>query len=623
MSTLASLANMTFEQLAALPPEQRKAMGLIRPLTDAEFKSLTPEQLEQYGFTQPQHGAPIDFGGRVLKAPPGTQPHWDTDNLTPPTRLPNGVQFYHQNGGKPQMDVSNPSPAEVIPPQLQTVGAQFGGQPTETFSDVTPISKTETFSDVTPVGANPPGVPRPTVNMHQSALIGDPNYNMDTRPTPDDMILGTARDIYATSAPNIAHQMYRKFAGQPDTLGEIPEKATMLYGPAVLGEIGGVEPPMTPRPAAQPGAPDSVASRVADVAGDKLMAAARRFVAGRIPGAHFLMDLHDLVKAVTEQPETPTVPVARPPVAQPPLSVPEMPAKAPTGRTMADVEAQRQASRAAYMARTKAEGVRETPSGVQIEPETTPAPTPEAAPAVEPKVDTSPKAVEQQLNNALGGKPLQPNVPLKSQGKLPEGFSPVESSALKGYKYDPAAKEFEAITTGGQRYVYGDVSPDDVAKFEAADSKGRAFGDIRNSGSPLVAKYVGGKRVAVRPVKAASDLAPDEGDLTGILQQSLEQAQGNAPRFVYRARDVGEQGVPLTQNHAQATSDVNQALEYAQPGQRGNDWGQVVRIDLSKLSPSDYVIKRHPDGMQWVQFKRPLGENEVEVYAGKGAGAKK
>ncbi len=135
-----------------------------------------------------------------------------------------------------------------------------------------------------------------------------------------------------------------------------------------------------------------------------------------------------------------------------------------------------------------------------------------AAPA--PKITQ--KAVEQQLNDALGGRPLQPGVPLRQQvltkspaeaPKLPQGFSPVDSSALKGFKYDPHTREFESITQGGQHYIYGDVDPDVAAKFEAADSKGTAWSELRKSpGVTQVAKVVNGKRISTRPARGLSNL---------------------------------------------------------------------------------------------------------------------
>jgi hypothetical protein len=158
------------------------------------------------------------------------------------------------------------------------------------------------------------------------------------------------------------------------------------------------------------------------------------------------------------------------------------------------------------------------PSRVTGGPEVAPRYTPgesgsiaESAAAPTPKI--TPKAVEQQLNDALGGQPLKPNVSLRNQSpaidfskyespaaKLPEGFTPVESSALKGFKYDPQTREFETITQGGQRYVHGDVSPEDAQAFIDAESKGKAWQQIREN--PLVAKVVNGKRIAVKPASS-------------------------------------------------------------------------------------------------------------------------
>lgn len=80
-----------------------------------------------------------------------------------------------------------------------------------------------------------------------------------------------------------------------------------------------------------------------------------------------------------------------------------------------------------------------------------------------------------------------------------EGHTPHDSSALKSSKYDPGAKEFHArMTSGDTTYVYGDVAPEEHEAFSGADSKGKAYQQIKN-GHPLVAKIVNGKRIAVKP----------------------------------------------------------------------------------------------------------------------------
>ncbi len=127
------------------------------------------------------------------------------------------------------------------------------------------------------------------------------------------------------------------------------------------------------------------------------------------------------------------------------------------------------------------------------------------------------------LNQGLGGKALEPNIPIKNQGgvitpkasevtpsaSVPEGHTPVDSSALKSYKYDPSTREFEVMTQGGGGYVHGDISPDQAKAFEDAPSKGKAWQSIRQNGT-LVAKIINGKRIPVKPVISDEDLISDE-----------------------------------------------------------------------------------------------------------------
>jgi hypothetical protein len=122
---------------------------------------------------------------------------------------------------------------------------------------------------------------------------------------------------------------------------------------------------------------------------------------------------------------------------------------------------------------------------------------------------------------------LQPSIPLREQlpftksrpAATPQGHSPVQSSALASYSYDPAAREFQAVTANGGHYIYGDVAPEQAAAFEQASSKGKAFSDLKNN-STLVAKVVNGKRIPVKPVASANY---DPNDLTDVLQRSVKQ----------------------------------------------------------------------------------------------------
>jgi hypothetical protein len=114
-----------------------------------------------------------------------------------------------------------------------------------------------------------------------------------------------------------------------------------------------------------------------------------------------------------------------------------------------------------------------------------------------------------QLEKGLGASPpLNRNVPLRGQlassmkeapPDMPEGHTPVkDSSAVRSYQHDPAAREFHVRgSSGDTTYVYGDVSPEAAKGFQDAPSKGQAWQTMKQN--PLVAKIVNGKRVAIKP----------------------------------------------------------------------------------------------------------------------------
>jgi hypothetical protein len=148
-------------------------------------------------------------------------------------------------------------------------------------------------------------------------------------------------------------------------------------------------------------------------------------------------------------------------------------------------------------------------------------PTPRGEIARTPK----PAEVERQLNESLGGRPLQPNVPLKNQNRIaPEitaSAKPSTSTAIQDYKYDPARQEMQVTTKAGAQYIHGDVSPEQAATFEQAGSKGKAWGELKKN-STYVGKIVNGQRINAKPPSSLRSASPD--DLTPILQESLKKA---------------------------------------------------------------------------------------------------
>ncbi|HEY1800094.1 MAG TPA: ParB N-terminal domain-containing protein [Terriglobales bacterium] len=232
-----------------------------------------------------------------------------------------------------------------------------------------------------------------------------------------------------------------------------------------------------------------------------------------------------------------------------------------------------------------------------------------------PAPDTSPAAIQQKLNDALGGKPLQPNVPLKNQipakgataaTSLPEGFTSVKSSAMQGYKYDPETEHFEIITPEGSRYGRMGITPDQVAAFEGANSKGRAWQILKDSpgvintknGAPRAVRVAsqsatpddvapGAEQAVPAPAKqtpqaqpvAQTKAAPQaaeapEGDLTDILQKSLEDAQA---RKQTTRTDLGQL---TTQNGKATVVPPKSALDAAIP--KGGVSTTAAPADLTK-----------------------------------------
>lgn len=166
----------------------------------------------------------------------------------------------------------------------------------------------------------------------------------------------------------------------------------------------------------------------------------------------------------------------------------------------------------------------QTPGGAVVAPRVkgllpgevdSPAPPVIAAPEQASPPPITPGKVEGLLSDSLGGKPLVPGVKLRDQPaaqgvKVPDGFTPVaESSAVKAFKYDPATREFQTITTNGSHYIHGDVSPEQAQAFMQADSKGQAFNQLK-AGSTYVGKVVNGKRVAAQPPMNLRSASPDQ-----------------------------------------------------------------------------------------------------------------
>jgi hypothetical protein len=141
-------------------------------------------------------------------------------------------------------------------------------------------------------------------------------------------------------------------------------------------------------------------------------------------------------------------------------------------------------------------------SGLMLKGETAAEPTAAPSPTEPPPPNTPLPFLQKRtgdlIEQGLGGKALQPDVPLRQQlpflkqegEPLLDGHTPVESSWIKSYKYDPAAREFELAPKSGSAVRLGDVAPEDAQAFIESKSKGAAWQQLKQN--PLVAKRVNG-----------------------------------------------------------------------------------------------------------------------------------
>ena len=122
---MSAARTIPFEQYQKLPEDQRS-----RPLTDEEYKRLSPEQLRSAGLADDDEGAPADFNGPVFPNPDHIQVHDDSESNIPVTRLPRGVTFnrglYH---GDAHSDLSNPAAADISPAAMREMGAKMSAAP--------------------------------------------------------------------------------------------------------------------------------------------------------------------------------------------------------------------------------------------------------------------------------------------------------------------------------------------------------------------------------------------------------------------------------------------------------------------------------------------------------------
>ena len=624
---MSAAPTLTWEQYQKLPPDKRS-----RPLTPAEYAALTPAQRQAAGLEDSDQGAPANFNGPVFPNPDHIRPQLDTDPAIPVTRLPNGVSFQKDNfSGSPQMDVSNPAATDVIPAMGRTVGAKMSAQPTPQPGATVPVFAPDGSLGDIPAdqlvaavksGAKP--------GVHITAPDGSPGVIPADR-MPEAVKAG-AKIVPIEDQP-VQHPGF--WASLGSDLGGLLHASGFSPYPGMDQDAKSAAAQQAhdqdqARKQAGYSLPYRAAAPVAQAAGVNVPGMEESAKQGDVNGVlgHAAAPVVTMAagEALAHGAE-PVTEASAPAVRAAVRTINKGLEKAPTTIGTAAGAAIGAASKVPYgteigaglgaaigkevlpQVRIPGEGF-----GLPDRVEGGPADAPEyQPPSAKPVAQAAPAApssaaatsatpaakpataqvLEQQLNDALGGRPLKPGVPLKNQpaaqataaGKLPDGFTPVDSTALKGYKYDPAAQEFTAITSNGQTYTHGEVSPAQVSAFENADSKGRAWTTAIKNSSPLVRK----NGVAVKPATmgaqggdvipksqagmqtetaaempaekpAAQSAVPDE-DLTSLLQESLDEIRGK------------KSGKVATQALDEINPPAGGVMTTADPGELTKRWG--------------------------------------------------
>lgn len=647
------------------------------------LSQLSDEELQQFGLMKRPQGAPADFGGPVFPNPDNVKVSADTESGEEPTKLPTGVSFHDENFRGPMpRDVSNPPQAQLLPTGSKTVdydalAQQHGAQPAVDYDALAQQHGAQVQQE-SPKQAEKPMpedyLTRAEDLIHESAqtlgreavaaggmITGLPSaiYHAAVEPpTPEELkLLGVKESSGPVRVANFIQRMigggqtaeaaafYKRYVqATPDQRRSIEDQMLSVAPEAIGTGAGAVLLPkvIEKAPATARGAVE-VAQKVPEVVSramekaqnvtPKQAAQVAGGTAGAIsghgtlsaPGAYYgAKTAGRAVEAVLGK-ERANAPLLRKPTpvypgAPEPTLPPEVQQARPIGIGGAAPPAEPSA------------GLGQIP--VKTPGELAPTPPTPAELLNKPMSPTELKeALDRPLNESVGATPLErgkpiyqrPQTPISAQPTkpvtLPEGFTPVKSSVLEGYKYDSAAREFEYITKDGQQYVRGDVGPEAKAAFDAklaeTNSYGKAFHALRNhpEGGVGQFKVINGERVPVKPgtlqtetgevvpkseagmqEQSPADILkkpPANVDLTDLLQKSVEQVQAKS----MRPNASGESRASQEAINRAASEKVQNIKRYRIDTRSGKEM-PLVGVDAvdAVAGPYDVIVKRGPQG---------------------------
>ena len=638
---MSAAPTIPWEQYQKLPPEQRR-----RPLTDAEYAALTKQQRIAAGLDEDEPGAPADFNGPVFPNPNHIQPQLDTDSAIPPTRLPEGVTFQHGNwSGTPRMDLSNPMAADVIPAMGREVGTNMSAQPIDfsKYEQGAPGGQQIDFSKYEQGKQSQATAPHDRFAQDRAVTEGWAENHPVLGPLARFLVSGgqNAANAITEAAPMLYHAVTDPTTPEEAGLGLDPKQRLIYRMGAKQAAEAGVDyasGKVTPQGALSV-LPEALGTGVGQTAGGAVYGKAAE-LAPELAGAA-AETVPKVVKAVRNV-------------------TPKQIAQGAGTATGAGLGHGALSVPGAYYGAKGAGALAESVLGKTRANAPIFGGEPEPVPELDATGENKPYAGEPKPKNEIldataenkpfaGGMDEYTPVPKKAPGAAGSMAESVTAPAPRTIVRDPATgqPEFSDVVAAKQQTAAPaetkTTQPETLTakpapKGTPAETPGPAADDLLARLQQNAAKIQSEEKSA--PGSADEDLTQQLQDSLAIVRarkaaQAAAKApdgasgatitvpgQGEVPRFVYRARTPGEVGVPDTDVPAHATSDLNQAMKYAEPGQRGEGWGQVVQIDLSKLKPEDFTVRKFSGDTHWVKFKRPLTEDEVTPFAGQTAGAK-
>jgi hypothetical protein len=137
---------------------------------------------------------------------------------------------------------------------------------------------------------------------------------------------------------------------------------------------------------------------------------------------------------------------------------------------------------------------------------------------------------------------------------------------------------------------------------------------VRRTPGQIAPEAVGAPKAAATAVAppASGPIALPEGAVLVRPAKALPAAPEEA-QYAYRVRDVGESGIPANQNSpAHATTTLADAQRLAET--RGMTTDKLQEIVRTKIDPDNVAVRKPgPNGADWIKFKKPILEPNVEV----------